>query len=81
MRWQGVMTTRLCRVVAMAALLSGGAVVINEAVAQAVPAPVAVYDSVGVVPGNVASLGFEATSTSSSATGCRSGQALERSRA
>ena len=31
---------------------------------QAAPDPVTVYDSIGAVPGNVASVGFEATSTS-----------------
>ena len=43
-------TSRPCRVVAVAAILSGGLVMANETVAQAAPAPVAVYLQVTLVP-------------------------------
>ncbi len=36
----------------------------GAAVVQAAPDPGVVYDSIGTPPGNVASLGFQATSTS-----------------
>jgi len=44
--------------------LGGGLIVGTAAVAHAAPDPIALYDSIGTVPGNVASVGFEATSTS-----------------
>ncbi|MBK5332182.1 MAG: hypothetical protein JJD93_09435 [Ilumatobacteraceae bacterium] len=56
--------TRLCRVAVALVLLGVGVMVMPAVGVQAAPDPDAVYDSIGVVPGNVASVGFEATSTS-----------------
>jgi enamine deaminase RidA (YjgF/YER057c/UK114 family) len=61
---QPAIATRLYRVVLAAAIVGSGIVVGSGTVARAAPDAAAVYDSIGVAPGNVASLGFEATSTS-----------------
>ena len=58
------MSTRLGRVALAAAIVGAGVVVGGAAVVQAAPDPGVVYDSIGTPPGNVSSLGFQATSTS-----------------
>jgi hypothetical protein len=58
------MWTRVGRVALAASILGAGVMVGSATVVKAASNPGIVYDSVGVPPGNVASLGFEATSTS-----------------
>ena len=52
-----------CRVALAAVLVGAGVLVGSASAVQAAPDPGVVYDSIGVPPGNVSSIGFEATST------------------
>jgi enamine deaminase RidA (YjgF/YER057c/UK114 family) len=58
-----VMSTRLGRVALAAVLLGAGVMASSAGVAEAAQDPGVVYDSIGSPPGNVSSIGFQATST------------------